>query len=74
MDAIGDDEIHGRALAQRMGIPLSPSTGALYKALKRLELRGHLTSRYEDTEPGRPARHYYKRPTPGAAAETGGEG
>lgn len=82
LDAMGDDEIHGFAVAERLetgprGKKLV-ADGTLYRALKRLAAMGRLESRWEDPEiaehANRPRRRLYRRPTPPAPgpADEGG--
>jgi PadR family transcriptional regulator PadR len=64
----GAPEAHGfllaRELRDRRGARRLTAYGTLYKALDRLEQRGHLTSRWEDpnvaAQDGRPRRRFYR--------------
>lgn len=69
LDAIGDAELHGYAIARtvqdRAGTKMLAAHGTLYRALSRLEGMGKLTSRWEDEGEqmaGRPRRRLYRRP------------
>ena len=42
--------------------------GSLYPALKRLELKGWIASRWETSDRNRRAKHYRLTPSPGPAA------
>jgi len=73
MTTSGDTEFHGYALAKELAVlegkqvPMSQST--LYRALRRLEARGALESRWEssDTERDGPPRRYYTVTASGVA-------
>ena len=78
MTTSGDSEFHGYSLAKELArlegaqTPMSQST--LYRALRRLEERGALHSRWESIEESQaegrdgPPRRYYTVTAPGVAA------
>ncbi len=82
LDAIGDNEMHGYAIARRVseqtGKKILPGHGTLYRALGRLVEMGRLTDRWEaDSErvdaASRPRRRLYRRTRPAAQQQEAGE-
>ena len=74
LEALDGQELHGVAIGKALGMSRAYGYATLYKALRRLEGFGHLTSRWEDDQPeGRPRRRLYRRarqaPAQGATTE-----
>jgi transcriptional regulator len=62
LKTLGDGPLHGyaisRAIREASGDVLSVEEGALYPALRRLEKKGWLRSRWGQTDTGREAKFY----------------
>ncbi len=57
----GFAEVHGFQIAKEMGNEKVARNGSLYRALRRLEDQGFLTSRWEESQEGsRPRRRLYQ--------------